>query len=691
MPRWPFILLSVCVCATAGAGREDADSVYLLRSHACRFHLFPEEAAIRCRDTMLVTRSGSVREALEMRLWRGFSIDTCLVDGRAHSIDRSDDRFVINDLPSSETIRIIVTYAARTNAGSEFSRLTKDRAIFRLEEFLPSLPGTSPRPLRSLNVTVIVPAEWQVTAPGDTVMESLAGGERTARFSLNTPIPAMGWICAGTYVAQAEDSISVFLFPDDSSSSANVMDEARRVLRFYSERFRPYRFSRLSIVECEDWVAGPGVLAIAMPTMIMVKQRALHAEGRFDRVEAILPHEIAHQWWTMTVFVGEDDNALLSEGMCEYSAFIYGELTGRTSARDSLQHHPLLRPLMFRVQEKKDTPLRRKADLRSEPTQYLKALYVQHMLRRILGDSAAFALYREWCATYFLRYGTQDDFQALAERISGKHLGWFFDQWTGSKGIPRLRIYNVKAEQRDSAWITRGRVRLIGYDRYAVPIDVAVLAGSGVQRQSVWVGTDSAGVFHNDVGFEITTDVKPSRAILDPSGDVLKVQKIAVRLSDLREPSDVVLIVGSGQAAGYLRALAEGDSALMDQGGWSVEIVADTGVTLGTLQRDHVVLYGLAGDNSVVNNLESHFPMHIRHDSVMVGGEGLSDSSLTLIQAIENTYTPGGMMVWVAPLSRKAHPSLLPYESSWILLREKEEIASGTWDVRDEDLSVEIR
>ncbi len=687
MVRRLFIVLWLCSLATGSHGEERADSAWAIRSHACAFHIFPDQSAIECRDTMLVSHAQPERVPLQLRLWRGFSVDTCLVGGSAAAFDRSSDRLVLKDLPSDPLIRVILVYSARTKASSEFSRLTKDRAIFRMEEFLPSVAAPRTAPMTSLDVTVVVPERWQVAAPGDSVVETTEGGERIVHSSLHSPIPMMGWICAGAYAARQDHLMAVNLFPEDSSAAALILGEAKRVVRFYGERFRPYRFARLTIVECEDWVAGPGVLAIAMPTMIMVKQRALETDLKFDRVEAILPHEIAHQWWAMTVFVGDEDNALLSEGMCEYSAYLYGEMNGRNSARDSLSRHPLLRPLILRVQQKKDMPLRRKADIRSEPTQYLKALYVHHMLRRIIGDSAAFRLYRQWADRYALQVGTQEDFQRLAEEISGKRLGWFFEQWTGDKGIPRLRLYNVKTEKSKGGWTTRGRVRLAGYEKYTLPIDVVVQAGRDTARASLWIGADSSGTFHNDVGFEIGTGSRPARALLDPSGDVLKVQKIPVKLSDLREPSDAMLIVGSA----HTLAIARKDSAAMDEAGWSVEITPDSAVTLGSLQRDHVILYGMAEENSVVRDLQSRFPIPVRNDSVIIGGEGVSDSSLTLVQAVENPYTPEGMIVWIAPLGEKARPALLPYESSWVLLRDNEEIESGTWEVRDEDLNVEIK
>jgi hypothetical protein len=377
--------------------------------------------------------------------------------------------------------------------------------------------------------------------------------------------------------------------------------------------------------------------------------------------------------------------------MCEYSSLLFNESKGLVGRRDSLGNHPLLHALISKIIDGKDIPLQQKVDMRTIPTQYLKSSYVHNMLRRLLGDSLFVRVYHEYANRYYLKKASLESYQRLAEELSGKDLGWFFDQWIKKRGVPRMKIYNVKSSQLGTKWVTRGRVRMVGYDKFTTFVDVGAQTTGAVGRSRVFLGIDSMGNYHNDVPFEIVTDEKPARAILDPGNDVLKIQKLPVKLNDLRDPSAGVMIIGTIANKKYLMERAQKDSAAMDNSGWSFTIKEDSNITLQDLQRQRVFLYGKEEENRVVADLAAKFPMHVRGDSVTAKGETLSDSALTLIQIIENPYIASGTICWVAPLSDRAEPELLPYDASWTLVRGKDEISSGVWEVKDEDLMVEIK
>ena len=250
----------------------------------------------------------------------------------------------------------------------------------------------------------------------------------------------------------------------------------------------------------------------------------------------------------------------MSEGFCEYSTLLYQEAHHTMTMRDSLAHHPLLRPLLIRAQQGNDLPLQQKADLRSIPTQYLKASYVHNMLRRIMGDSLFAGLYHQYALRFSEHHATMSDFQHLAETLSGKKLDWFFDQWITKTGIPQMKIYNVKSISENGQWTTRGRVRIVGYQKFSSFVTVGIQTESDMQTTQVFLGSDSGGVYHNDVPFAIQSSTKPIRAVLDPHGDVLKIQKLPPKFSDLRDPGDGLMIVGSLEHSEYLLGLARKDS-----------------------------------------------------------------------------------------------------------------------------------
>ncbi len=670
---------------------EKPDKGFEIISHIAKIHILPSSTTLRCSDTLIVRRTKEDIENIELNLLPLYTIEAVNIEGRKADFDHARGIVKINDISSDSLFQVVVQYSCKQYFQSEFSQFNRERAILRSEELLPYGPSA----LQTVRLTFIVPPDWETIALGRLITKNTTTDSSMFVWEFDQPISTLGWFCAGKFwkkeIQDIEHTLSAYLFDEDSGAAAGVLSLAKDILQFYSEKFSPYRFPKLDIVEVEDWVAGKNVLAIASPSFIMVKKQAFTTSDKFNQVQSILAHEIAHQWWSYTIFVNDSDAAFLSEGMCEYSAHLYNEAHGTMSSRDSLNRHPLLRPLLMKIQQGKDVPLRQKADLRSLQTHYLKAAYVHNMLRRILGDSLFLQLYYRYSQRFSLKHVELADFQKLAEELYGGKLGWFFDQWVAKAGVPRLKIYNVKSTLKDGEWITRGRVRIVGYDKFTINCRLSVQTEKESYWKEISLGADSSGNYRNDVPFEIITNDKPLRAALDPNGELLKIQKLPPKLGDLRDPSYGLMIIGTLKNYDHLIKLAQKDSAEMDKGGWSIAMKFDTSITLTDLQNERVFLYGRREENRVVADFENKFPLNFIEDSVEIKGERIFDRNLTLVQVIDNPFIAQGIITWVAPMSENANEELLPYDASWILLKGKDEISSGTWDVKDEDLVVEIK
>jgi len=666
------------------------DSGFVIISHRATIQIFPTANAIACTDTIGIRRTSFRNNFVTFRLPPVFDFHEASVDLHKKEIQKTENGFTIKNIPSDSLVDIVVSYSGILAFRSEFTLITNDRAVLREEEILPG----GQRALESVRFSLIVPHDWQAFATGKLIKSETRGDSSLFVWEFDRPIPQIGWICAGKFTTIRSVGgtvpIAVHLFAEDSSSGKNIVTLASKIVQFYSEKFLPYRFPELNIIEVENWVAGRNVLAISVPSIVMVKQLAFTTEDTFNKAASILPHEIAHQWWPGTVFIDEQDAAFLSEGFCEYSALLYQEAHHTMTVRDSLSHHPLLRPLLMRVQQGTDIPLQQKADLRSIPTQYLKASYVHNMLRKMLGDSVFADLYHQYALRFAEHNATMSDFQHLAEMLSGKKLDWFFDQWITKTGIPQMKIYNVKSISENGQWRTRGRVRIVGYQKYSSFITVGIQTGNEMHTTQVFLGSDTNGTYHNDVPFEIFSPAKPTRAILDPFGDVLKIQKLPPKFSDIRDPGEGLMIVGSFDQE-YLLGLALKDSAEFDRYGWSITIKSDSSVTLADLQNARVFLYGKSTENRVVADLQEKFPFRFTGDSILIHGEAIFDSTLAMEQIIESPYIAQGLLWWNAPFSTKAVPSLFPAETSWELVRGKDVVSSGTWDIQDENLVVNIQ
>lgn len=586
---------------------------------------------------------------------------------------------------------LIINYNGYFKQRSEFSCIDVKSAILKEQEILPI--GT--RSYKYTRFTIQTPIEWDAIALGKKVYDGLNQNSRIHIFENNNLVETIGWICAGKYYS-TEDSLSniklsIMTSPENADAHTPLYNLIKKSITFYSKSFNPYRFPTLTIVEVDDWLAGNTVLAASYPSVILTKRRTFTTADSLSNIFSILPHEIAHQWWPLTNFIEEESIAFLSEGLCEYSAYLFNETQNKPT---NLNKHPLLRSLLLKSEKGKELPLNKKIDLRSLPTHYLKSAYVHHMLRFIIGDSNYKKLLKEYSDKHSVKVSSTKIFFELAESISGKKLDWFNKQWIENTGIPRFRLYGVQTNFKDTIWYTTGRVRILGYsNNFTTPVEISAEHNNEISRQILWLGYDETGKYKNETVFNFTTKNKPDKIVLDPDGYILKWQKLPPKFSDLRDPSEGFMIIGtsfSSERYQQLINLARNDSSEMTKAGWYIKILDDTSTTLVHLQSEHIFIYGNINENKIAEQCFKYFPIKPSLNSVELNGKTYSDS-LSFMQIIDSPFSSQGTICWILPFTKNSNPVLLPYDASYLILDKTHIVTQGNWKTENQDLIFEIK
>ena len=133
------------------------------------------------------------------------------------------------------------------------------------------------------------------------------------------------------------------------------------------------------------------------------------------------------------------------------------------------------------------------------------------MLRDVLGDSVFTAFLHDYYARWRFKHVDELAMRASAERVSGRDLGWLFEQWVHHTGLVDYALAGVETKQDGSAWITRARIVKRGEYRHAMPVGVRTSADAG----GAW--TIARGdPMRDDQWVEIRTAERPSEVRLDP-------------------------------------------------------------------------------------------------------------------------------------------------------------------------------
>lgn len=143
-----------------------------------------------------------------------------------------------------------------------------------------------------------------------------------------------------------------------------------------------------------------------------------------------------------------------------------------------------------------------------------------HMLRRVMGDEKFFAALKAYAADPRFRYNvaTTENFQEVCEKVSGKQLDYFFQQWIYGQGFPDYQLgWNI-------------RPLLSGYELnvsisntnskpnpafFAMPVDLRLTDGK-------WDTTVVVFSSVNNQKFKLTLSHNVTKVELDPVNWILR-------------------------------------------------------------------------------------------------------------------------------------------------------------------------
>jgi len=288
---------------------------------------------------------------------------------------------------------------------------------------------------------------------------------------------------------------------------------AAPALVFFSQTVAPYPYEKLALIIAATRFGGmENSSAIVFSNNLFDRAsevsapfgRASGMSQRFGipmRIESVVAHEIAHQWFGDSVTESTWSDLWLSEGFATYFAGLFiqkndGEDQFREYMLDAAQRY-------FNFEKRASFPIHdtETTDLMGllNPNNYEKGAWVLHMLRMQLGDEAFFKGLRNYYNDYREKNATTEDLRAALEKSSGKDLKQLFARWVYGAGHPRYELSWGSAEFSSAASLI-------------------------IQLKQVQPGE----AFLDPVPIEITVNGKPERRTIYPKG---KLTETSIRLS----------------------------------------------------------------------------------------------------------------------------------------------------------------
>lgn len=455
------------------------------------------------------------------------------------------------------TIRYAVEHPV---AGLYFSTTPRyaitDHETERARHWLPTIDLPSVRPTLAFHLRAA--RDLTILANGLLVREELDGeGHKTAHWQLDQACPSyLTCFAIGDFVRLDDGDcegieLAYFCTPEHGTAHlSRSFGGTAEMMRWMTERLGaafPFpKYHQFAVPRIGG--AMENISLVSWDDQFLLDESLAGEWGRL--VDQINVHEMAHSWFGDRVICRDYAHAWLKESWATYMEVCWFE---HALGRDEQLYELWLNAQSYFREA--DTRYKRPIVTRkfhSSMEMYDMHLYPGgaarlHTLRCMLGDELFWEGVRGYLREYDGKLVETDDFRKALERVSGRSLGKFFDQWFHSPGYPALE---VEFEYDDEDSVGRFTIKQTqvdakaGIGTFAFPLTLSWTIDGTTHRRTVEIERERHGF-----SFDMSADpeqvrVDPDAAVLhkldfDPGNDKLEHQ--------LRDADDVIgrILAGS--------------------------------------------------------------------------------------------------------------------------------------------------
>ena len=309
---------------------------------------------------------------------------------------------------------------------------------------------------------------------------------------------------------------------DGERSFANTADMVKCLSSFAGE---PYPYVKYAQVVVPDftWGGMENTSATTLTDFSLQDERSV-LDYDFD---ALSSHELAHQWFGDLVTCREWAHAWLNEGFASYCEYVWAEWY---LGEDEAQQKRLADSAAYFAEE---AEYRRPLVWRKyhDPVElfdvhlYEKGAWVLWMLRNVVGDDVFKRAVQAYVARHRKGLVTTPDLLRAFEDVSGKTLGWFFDQWVYGAGHPTFEVSYSWDEDAGAARVSVKQTQKIEGDTHLFRMPVQVAFGQPARKQPVIETIEVGARGEAEDGFSVSLTKRPTWIRFDYENKILKTLK----------------------------------------------------------------------------------------------------------------------------------------------------------------------
>jgi aminopeptidase N len=295
-------------------------------------------------------------------------------------------------------------------------------------------------------ITITVPNKYKTLSNGVLINSKLNNdGTRSDYWNMDKPhAPYLFMMAIGDFAVVNDKwqnkELNYYVEPKYKDDAKSIFKYTPEMLSFFSNILGvEYPWQKFSQVIVRDFVSG----AMENTTAVVYGdfcQRTTRENIDENPAEEVIAHEMFHHWFGDYVTAESWSNLTLNESFADYSEYLWKE---HKYGKDAAEYHAMLSERAYMAQSNYNNhPLVNfyydKRDDMFDAHSYNKGGLILHMLRNEVGDTAFFAALNEYLTTNAYSAAEAHQLRLSFEKITGKDLNYFFNQWYFTEGHPIL-------------------------------------------------------------------------------------------------------------------------------------------------------------------------------------------------------------------------------------------------------------
>ncbi len=357
----------------------------------------------------------------------------------------------------------------------------------------------APNQKTSQEIYITVPNKYVTLSNGKLVRQINKGNNRTDYWKFDKKhAPYLFFMGIGEYeiVKDSYKNIAVnyYVEKEYASYAKEIFGLTPEMIGFFSDKLGvEYPWSKYSQIVGRDYVSG----AMENTTAVMHGEQAYQKPGQLidENVhENTIAHELFHHWFGDLVTSESWSNLTLNESFANYSEYLWREY--KYGKVNSEMHFYKNMQAYLQGQSENKHLVRYNYDNKEDMfdlVSYNKGGSILHMLRLYLGDEAFFLGLKQYLNTYKYQAAEVHQLRLIFEKLTGRDLNWFFNQWFFGAGHPNIDISYDYNTLRKTVTVNVVQLQL---EKFKFPFAIDVFEESKRTRHQVFVdGNDASFTF----------------------------------------------------------------------------------------------------------------------------------------------------------------------------------------------------